>query len=178
MTSNANGWDDSIDPMASAFRNPKFNRYDDGPGAELDDDLQPGAIASAPKMERHVDIYIGNMSVDLTEQGVRNMCCKYGNILDIIRKVNTRWAIVQYDSLRFVYFDHFPANWIVFSASLLIDQFFRFSAAENAIQGIATLGYNAKFAENKKNPERRQESNFDHAPPHRPNEKIIDWNRR
>lgn len=109
---NGNGWDETIDPMATAYRDPMFNRYDDGPGAELDDDLQPGAIASEPTVAKKFDIHIRELSVDFTEQGVRNMCAKYGTILGIKRTENTNWAIVKYDSLRYVQFDVYSTNQI------------------------------------------------------------------
>lgn len=104
MPSEENGWDETIDPMGKAYRNPRFNRYDDGPGAELDDDLQPGAIAAEPTVARTIDVHLAKVPVDFTEQGIRNMCAKYGQIVYVKRNINTNWAIVKYDSLRYLYF--------------------------------------------------------------------------
>lgn len=110
MTSEANDWDETSNPMAKAYRNPKFNRYDEGPGADLDDDLQPGAIAADPTVVKTFDIHIGDLLADLNEQGVRNLCNKYGNIVHVIRNANTNWSIVKYDSLRYVHFDVYSTN--------------------------------------------------------------------
>lgn len=110
MTSEDFAWEESKNAMEKAYQNPNFNRYDDGPGADLPDDLQPGAIAADPKVEKSLDVYLGNLSMDLTEQGIRNLVSKYGPILKVIRTPNTKWSIVKFDSVRYMLCDVYSSK--------------------------------------------------------------------
>lgn len=79
--------------------NANFNRYDEGPGSELDDNLQPGAVAAHGGGQEY-KVYMKNIPQNLSEMGIRNFCNRFGKIKTIIRMLNVQWAIVIYGTLR------------------------------------------------------------------------------
>lgn len=70
--------------MEQSYRNPRTNRYTNGPGDALDDDQQPGMQAliaanrSSPRQTVGIAIYLRNLDPDSTDAGIRNLCQKWG----------------------------------------------------------------------------------------------------
>lgn len=88
------GWD----PMKDAFSNPQFNKYEEGPGGELDDDLQPGAMARSGHSSKRIALHLKDVPRELGEAGLMNFCSKFGRILDVKRFQTS--AIVNCPNLR------------------------------------------------------------------------------
>lgn len=82
--------------MTRDYFDPMLNRYDTGPGADLDDQQQPGALAASAaaaatskssNATAHSDtpavkIRLKNTR-DLTEEGLRQLCRVYGTVINI-----------------------------------------------------------------------------------------------
>ncbi|XP_055634546.1 uncharacterized protein LOC129774698 [Toxorhynchites rutilus septentrionalis] len=98
--------------MQRDFCDPAFNRYDKGPGADLDDGQQPGAIAAAAAATTSFRCYENGMSckdplavkirlkntADLTENGLRELCRPYGTVMNVYkpRQGNGNYAFVEF----------------------------------------------------------------------------------
>uniref|UniRef100_A0A1Q3EX08 RRM domain-containing protein n=1 Tax=Culex tarsalis TaxID=7177 RepID=A0A1Q3EX08_CULTA len=85
--------DHELDQLSRDYCDPEQNRYDTGPGADLDDRLQPGALAKAAAGAAsemgHSDppavrIRLKNTR-DLTEDGLRELCRPYGQIVTVYK---------------------------------------------------------------------------------------------
>lgn len=94
MAFNLPGWNKSHSSQVE-------NRYEDGPGAYLPDEFQPGAMAKNPRQKHDgVAIYIGNIKSSLTKSGVENLCRPFGRMLNVAREDGKRWAIVTFASFK------------------------------------------------------------------------------
>nr|XP_029711714.1 uncharacterized protein LOC115253714 isoform X1 [Aedes albopictus] len=102
--------DDRLDQMTHDYYDPMLNRYDTGPGADLDDTQQPGALAAsaaaaaASKSSNlsHSDtpaavrIRLKNTR-DLTEDGLRELCRVYGTVTNVHKpKQDASTAFVEF----------------------------------------------------------------------------------
>ncbi|XP_052567356.1 protein vreteno isoform X1 [Culex pipiens pallens] len=87
--------DAELDQMSKDYCDPELNRYDTGPGADLDDRQQPGALAAAAAAAGGgsemgfseppaVRIRLKNTR-DLTEAGLRELCRPYGTIVNVYK---------------------------------------------------------------------------------------------
>lgn len=90
--------DDGLDQMTRDYYDPMLNRYDRGPGADLDDEQQPGALAAsaaaaatskssnctAQSDPPAVKIRLKNTR-DLTEEGLRQLCRVYGTVINVYK---------------------------------------------------------------------------------------------
>lgn len=96
--------DDRMDQMTHDYYDPMLNRYDTGPGADLDDDQQPGALAAAAAaaaaasksndmaqsdVPSAVRIRLKNTR-DLTEDGLRQLCRLYGTVVNVYKPKQDR----------------------------------------------------------------------------------------
>lgn len=72
-------------PMEESYRNPRTNRYTNGPGDDLDDEHQPGMLAmvAAHRTDKPsnqtIPMYLRNLDPHIDENGIQNLCRKYGN---------------------------------------------------------------------------------------------------
>lgn len=116
--------DRELDQMRQDYCDPELNRYDTGPGADLDDRQQPGALAAAAagaggtgataaaattaaaaagsEMGSNeplaVRIRLRNTR-DLTEVGLRELCRPYGEVVNVYKpKDNVNYAFVEYSN--------------------------------------------------------------------------------
>lgn len=101
--------DDALDQMSRDFYDPMLNRYDSGPGADLDDRQQPGALAAANSNlggegsgmassdPPAVRIRLKNTR-DLSEDGLRQLCRPYGTVVSVHKpkKDNCNYAFVEF----------------------------------------------------------------------------------
>nr|XP_019544599.2 protein vreteno [Aedes albopictus] len=105
--------DDRLDQMTHDYYDPMLNRYDTGPGADLDDDQQPGALAASAAAAAaaasksgtnlsHSDtpaavrIRLKNTR-DLTEDGLRELCRVYGTVINVHKpKQDSSTAFVEF----------------------------------------------------------------------------------
>ncbi|XP_055597750.1 protein vreteno [Uranotaenia lowii] len=92
--------DDDLDQMRKDFYDPELNRYDTGPGADLEDSLQPGALAAAAALTSKISekemvcrdrpavkIRLINTR-DLTDTGLTELCKPYGTVMSVHRPRN------------------------------------------------------------------------------------------
>lgn len=103
--------DDRLDQMTHDYYDPMLNRYDTGPGADLDDTQQPGALAASAAAAAaaskssdfaHSDtpaavrIRLKNTR-DLTEDGLRELCRVYGTVINVHKpKQDASTAFVEF----------------------------------------------------------------------------------
>ncbi|XP_062539459.1 uncharacterized protein LOC134207680 [Armigeres subalbatus] len=102
--------DDRLDQMTHDYYDPMLNRYDTGPGADLDDEQQPAALAAASAAAAaskssdltHSDtpaavrIRLKNTR-DLTEDGLRELCRLYGTVINVHKpKQDKGMAFVEF----------------------------------------------------------------------------------
>lgn len=83
-------------PMADAYGNREFNTYQQGPGANLDDSHQPGALANAASMKTPFRLCLKGVPKDMTPQGVRNLCSAFGKVVDIHTSPRTPYIFVSF----------------------------------------------------------------------------------
>lgn len=105
--------DEELNQMHRDYCDPLLNSYDRGPGANLDDCLQPGALAAAAaavsaetssggaashEMASNdspaVRIHLKNTQ-DLTEKGLEELCKQYGTVVQI-DKPKENYAFVEF----------------------------------------------------------------------------------
>lgn len=105
--------DAALDQMSQDYYNPEENRYDVGPGADMDDCQQPGALAAAARAAATnpdnsmgfsdppvVKIHLKNTRF-LTEDGLRELCRPYGNVVQVYKpKQDTNSAFVEFTNQR------------------------------------------------------------------------------
>lgn len=76
--------------MAEHYNDTEYNSYVDGLGSEMPQNHQPGALAKkSNKINRETcGIHLKHIPVALTETGIRNLCIKYGQVVEVrlIRK--------------------------------------------------------------------------------------------
>lgn len=107
--------DREMDQMQKDFYDPEHNRYDTGPGADLDDRLQPGALAAAASAGGTTAATAGSdmgssepLAVrirlrntrELTEDGLRELCRPYGTVVNVFKpkQDNGNYAFVEYSN--------------------------------------------------------------------------------
>lgn len=68
--------------MARDFYDANLNSYDEGPGSDLPQQHQPGAMAKKSKKDNRerVGVYLSNVPLALENKGVENLCKKFGQI--------------------------------------------------------------------------------------------------
>lgn len=66
--------------MKAAYENPNFNNYLEGPGAELDAELQPGAH-SMSAAKPNAKLYINNIPLEMSNEGLANLCKSFGKVI-------------------------------------------------------------------------------------------------
>lgn len=93
--------DRELDQMSKDYCDPELNSYDTGPGADLDDRQQPGALAAAAVATGGsvsemgfsdppaVRICLKNTR-DLTEDGLRALCRPYGEVINVYKAKQDR----------------------------------------------------------------------------------------
>ncbi|XP_058813571.1 tudor domain-containing protein 1 [Topomyia yanbarensis] len=106
------GLDEEYDQMQRDYCDPLLNRYDRGPGADLDDRQQPGALAAAAARTTSsvggegsgmafnyppaVRIHLKNTQ-DLTADGLIQLCRPYGTVVSVHKpKDNANYAFVEF----------------------------------------------------------------------------------
>lgn len=96
--------DRELDQMREDYCDPEFNRYDTGPGADLDDRQQPGAMAAAAEANvmgfsdpPAVRIRLKNTR-DLTEAGLRELCRPYGQVVNVHKPSQGNFAFVEFSN--------------------------------------------------------------------------------
>lgn len=96
--------DRELNQMSKDYCDPELNRYDTGPGADLDDRQQPGALAAdaaSSEMENSepaaVRIRLKNTR-DLTEDGLRELCRPYGQVVGVYKPKQNKdnFAFVEF----------------------------------------------------------------------------------
>ena len=87
------GWN----PMESAYKNANINRYENGPGADLDENQQPGSS------HRHESfaVHLKNLPPNLDEHGIKNLCLKYCKYVHEIKMFSGRTSIVVFKELAY-----------------------------------------------------------------------------
>lgn len=101
--------DRELDQMRQDYCDPELNRYDTGPGADLDDRQQPGALAAAAATTAGSEMGFGEpLAVrirlrntrDLTEDGLRELCRPYGEVVNVYKpkQDNGNYAFVEYSN--------------------------------------------------------------------------------
>lgn len=90
---------DGWEPMRAAYSNQQFNRYTDGPGQHLSEELQPGALARSRTSANDVRVYLRNVPEKMNEQGILNLIENYGHKA-IFHKKFPNAAIVTFSSLK------------------------------------------------------------------------------
>lgn len=68
--------------MARDFYDSELNSYDEGPGRDLPQQHQPGAMAkkSNKTNRENVGVYLCRIPSSLDKKGVENLCKKFGSI--------------------------------------------------------------------------------------------------
>lgn len=91
--------------MEESYRNPKTNRYTNGPGDDLDDDQQPGMVAMVaanrsdrPPGPQIIPMYLRNIEPHMTDDGIQNLCRKWGKPQSI-KRFSTTTAMVWFKTL-------------------------------------------------------------------------------
>lgn len=117
--------------MQEAFVDPGFNKYTQGPGKDLDEELQPGGIALLKKKESNLNCRIALKKVPktLTRNGLMNLCKRFGNVIDI----------------------HVPRDWPEPNPFIYVE-YGSVSEADRAVREIPEIpifGIKAKFATRK-----------------------------
>ncbi len=70
--------------MQEAFVDTKFNRYTEGPGKDLDEELQPGQAALKKTSSKlHCRVALKKVPKNLGKNGLMNLCSKFGRVVDI-----------------------------------------------------------------------------------------------
>ena len=91
------------DPMAQAFTNANFNKYDQGPGADLDASLQPGAVAAARGNIQHqtYKLCLKYVPKEMTEKAIFNLCSNYGKVTFVSVTPKTPFIFVSFATLKY-----------------------------------------------------------------------------
>ncbi|KAK7866486.1 hypothetical protein R5R35_014352 [Gryllus longicercus] len=88
------------DPMQEAYRDPHFNSYKDGPGANLDLDKQPCSLGTS-KEKTMFKLYVGNVPSDIDKDGIENIFRTVGEPIDVMRAhLPNNFAFVTFRTLR------------------------------------------------------------------------------
>lgn len=91
-----------INGMEESFKNPLFNKYEEGPGAQLDIKLQPGSLAALKDTTETLEftLFLCNVPPDVTQKALTNLCKNYGNVVEIRRpRHHPKIAFVVYATL-------------------------------------------------------------------------------
>lgn len=70
--------------MAEHFFDPTLNSYVDGPGSNIPDQFKPtGSPNQLNDFNQECDVYVKYINTSFTEDGLRNLCKKFGNVVDV-----------------------------------------------------------------------------------------------
>ncbi|XP_037912301.1 RING finger protein 17-like isoform X2 [Hermetia illucens] len=93
-------------PMEDAYKNQNFNKYTQGPGAEFDENLQPGAMASGggrqqatDKRDERFQLCLKMVPSDMSEKALWNLCAHYGKVTYVKRSQKTPFVFVSFATL-------------------------------------------------------------------------------
>lgn len=107
--------------MKADYENSNFNNYLEGPGAELDAELQPGAQSTSAG-KPNAKLYLSNIPTEMSEEGLVNLCKSFGKIVPMTShgemkgcvRLSDRTAFVTCENVKYVdnwenrkYFDIF-----------------------------------------------------------------------
>lgn len=87
--------------MEQDYKDPEFNSYLIGPGADLDKSLQPGAQAynraNQTQNNPRISIFLKYLPKTMTRKGLQNLCEGFGKVLRVnIPQNNSDVAFVDY----------------------------------------------------------------------------------
>lgn len=85
-------------PMSEAYHDPKFNAYTEGPGADMDDNLQPGNLSRQKNNQgfNRVQIHVTNLPKGINEIGVCNLFLSVGKPVSIYLHPTGSFAKVEF----------------------------------------------------------------------------------
>lgn len=90
-------------PMKSDYENVDYNKYDRGPGAYLPVDLQVShrfnrLPAVKPKIT-YPYLLFSKVPINLTKEGLFNLCSKYGQVRDVRRHKSKNIYFVDFNTV-------------------------------------------------------------------------------
>lgn len=97
----SNLWPNANNPMEDSYKNPRTNRYDNGPGGDLDDKCQPGSRhqgSGRVDSNTNYSIYLKNIEPHTTPEGLRTMSQDWGQPQNV-KKFTTTTGMVWFKTL-------------------------------------------------------------------------------